>query len=300
MLLELAVQQLTASIPAGSLYHAARGAACKLHCIGILTLYHMTSLLPLPAAYTGPQLAMQVIPSPLGAAPPQLLSQQQQRPQPQPQQPLPQQPQPQQPPPQQPKLQQPQSSQQQQAEPQWYTVTPSAQLLTELLPLLTSYCLAKVQEHHYTDRPKLMAAAQDQAEGRGWAAATQGSICDVVERLEAMMWCERRECVMQLGVLLSCAIVPDPNLTTAEVQAAASTQRAAATGLPFHYRCVLHAPDAVQQTAVDVMRVCEALLRDAVARCEAAAQLQSSRPGQQQQDHSISHPRVLSLLRKTV
>jgi hypothetical protein len=72
MLLGLAVQQLTASIPdsyPGA--QAARDTACQFQCSGLLTLWNKAPagclhMLPLPAAYVGPQLAIQVTLSPLG------------------------------------------------------------------------------------------------------------------------------------------------------------------------------------------------------------------------------------------
>lgn len=67
MLLTLMVHQLTASIPAS--YPGAKEArirACYLNCTP--SLWPTTSLhrLPLPAAYTGPQLALQAMPSLVG------------------------------------------------------------------------------------------------------------------------------------------------------------------------------------------------------------------------------------------
>jgi hypothetical protein len=120
MLLGLVVHQLTASIPDS--YPGALGvrqwAFCHLNCSSLLKVFERTKSglhqLPLSAAYTGPQLTLQVMPSPLGPPAAVLHGQQQQ--------------------------------QQQRQQPQWNTVTPAAQLLTELLPLLTSYCLARLQQ----------------------------------------------------------------------------------------------------------------------------------------------------------
>ena len=117
MLLSLAMLQLTASIPdsnPGAL--VAREMACQLcSCGALFQLWQGTNLhqLPRPAAYTGPQLALQLLPSPFKQPP---LPQQQQR----------------------------QQRQQQPAE--WCVLAPTAPLLTELLPLLTRQCLFQLQQ----------------------------------------------------------------------------------------------------------------------------------------------------------
>jgi hypothetical protein len=118
MLLGLAVHQLTASIPDS--YPGAkdvRELVCQLGCSALYSLWSKTSLhqLPLPAAYTGPQLALHVMRSPLG---PSFVQQQQQQ----------------------------QEPQRQQQQIRYHFLAPISQLLTELLPLLSSYCLGRVQQ----------------------------------------------------------------------------------------------------------------------------------------------------------
>jgi hypothetical protein len=73
-------------------------------------------------------------------------------------------------------------------------------------------------------------------------------------------------------ILLSAAVVPDPDLTAAEVQAA-MYNTVECVGGEVTYSCVLQDPDAAVQTAVGVVRLCEALLRDAATRNQTAAQL---------------------------
>jgi hypothetical protein len=85
-----------------------------------------------------------------------------------------------------------------------------------------------------------------------------------------------QECMQHVSTLLSCAVVPDPTLTAAEVQAATSAADASLDGI-FPYRCVLHAPAAAMQYAAGVMCLCEALLRHAAAASDAAAQLHADR-----------------------
>ena len=246
MLLGLAVHQLTASIPdsyPGA--QAAREAAFKLSKSALLELSQSSiSLhrLPLPAPYTGPQLALQIMPSPLGPPAPAAL-------------------------------------QQVQHQPQCYTVTPTAQLLTELLPLLTSYCLARVQQQH--DQHKLQAELQQELQQAAMGEQVQGVY---VEQLVGLGQPAKilvpdcvQECMQHACTLLSCAVVPDPNLTAAEVQAATSAADASLDDGIVPYRCVLHAPAAAMHYASGVVCLCEALLRDAAAASDAAAQLHADR-----------------------
>lgn len=118
LLLGLMVLQLTSSTPdsyPGAT--AARGLACQLcNCTTLYCLWGTAGLhrLPWPAAYTGPQLALQL-------------------------QPLPQQ--------QHHQQQQKQQEQQGRQPAEWCVLAPSAPLLTELLQLLTRHCLTQLQRH---------------------------------------------------------------------------------------------------------------------------------------------------------
>ena len=279
MLLGLAVHQLTASIPDSfSLAQGARELACELKCSALYMLWNKTSLhqLSLPAAYTGPQLALQVMQSPLGS--PSLLEQQQQQPQPQPQ----------------PLSPPPQDQQPLQQQPQYYTIAPTSQLLTELLPLLTSYCLARVHQQREQQQTRFQMLLV-QADGDGLAAGVQDCSTDpfgdILGSLKAVTSPHVvKQCVLGMLSVLSCAVVPDPNLTAAEVQAARAAAAVAAASSSsagkaalgrgngrVTYRCILHNADAVMQNAGGVMRVCEALLREAPTICEIAALVHDNR-----------------------
>ena len=293
MLLSLAVNQLTASIPDSC--PGAIEARTQAWCLNKALQYvsHKVNLhqLSLPAAYTGPQLAPQVMPSILGPPPSAALQQGQQlqhlqQPlQPPPQQ---QQQQPLQPPP--PPLQQQQQQQpSQQAETHWCTIAATAQLLTELLPLLPSPCLARVQhqqQQKHQHMQKLQQALQMQLQqglalGARRSAGELASPVDphfVVATVNDCLFPEGfRGCLQQVRSLLRCTVVPDPTLTEAEMQAASSAAAAVTAaeveGWYVTYRCVLHAPDAVVQHTLGAVCLCEALLRDATASCAAAAQL---------------------------
>ena len=264
MLLGLAMHQLTASIPASfSKAQDVRAGACQLNCSPLLSLYIKTSLhkLPLSAAYTGPQLALQVQPSVLGPPLPISVSLEQQ---------------PQLPP--------------QQQQLQWYTVTPTAQLLTELLPLLVSFCRNKLQQQQ-EDLKQLMqvleqrlqhAAASKGLSDGGQLPGVQGScvrapanVLGTVEKL-ASSGCPQSlwPLAQNIWMLLCCAVIPSPDLTAAEVQAAATAANAQKyTPGHFNYSCVLHAPDAIAQNARDILHLMEALLRDAATRCDIMIQL---------------------------
>jgi hypothetical protein len=156
-------------------------------------------------------------------------------------------------------------------------VTPTAQLLAELLPLLTSYCLEKVQQGR-EQRQQLLAALKEQlqqaVEG-AHAAEMQGSnvrdalSADLNSTVQAVDDCVcgggLGSAVLHLSALLRYAVVPDPNLTAAEVQAADVDR--------VGYRCTLHAQDLGLQNAGEVVHLCEVLLRDAADFCAAATQM---------------------------
>jgi hypothetical protein len=269
MLLGLVVHQLTASIP-DSDPMVTTVTVKDIRAVGhrhagtpLRKLWHKTSLhqLPLPAPYTAPQLALQVMPSPLGPPAPTQLPQGQQS-----------------------QLLPPLQQQ------QYYTVAPTAQLLTELLPLLTSYCLTTAQQQQQQGQQLLdvlieqmqQADRSEQATGALGSSITHAP-ADILSTLEAVtgtqyVACTSSvvECVQHIFQLLSAAIVPDPNLTAAEVQAAAAAASTVQYKAGFvTYRCILQAPGAVVQTAREVVRLCEALLRDAAATCEITIQMYS-------------------------
>ena len=255
MLLGLAVHQLVATMPASfPKQHALSELACRLKCSALASLRVKANLhkLPLPAAYTGPQLAVQVMPSPLGVPPPPTpLSQGEQQQHQQQQQQSPHQ-----------QQQQPHHQQQHQQQPQCYTVAPTAQLLAELLPLLTSQCLYKVHEQQGL-REELLTSLQvqlQQPDGGSQADGVQGPsqrATDVIRMVtaftNAMSPGSLRDCVAHMYSLLSCAVVPRFNPTAAEGQAAGAGDQA--LGGCACFSCVLHAPEAVMQNAGDVLRV---------------------------------------------
>lgn len=217
---------------------------------------HQLSSVPLPAAYTGPGLALQVMPSPLGPPFPVLHGQQQ--------------------------LEQPMQQQL-----HYYTVTPTAQLRTDLLPLLTSYCMTRVQEQHRAIRQQLpeIPASQSLQRTAGptvvEAAGAQDHVPFLTNReevtggvgLESM-----EQCIQHMCTLLATSVVPAPDLTAAELQAAAAAIAGADRAKTYQgtnvaYRCVLYAPEAVMQTSTRVVPLCETLLRNAATLCEKAARL---------------------------
>ena len=211
MLLGLVAHHLTAGIPDSyPMVKDIRAVAHRYAGAPMRKLWHKTSLhqLPLPAPYTGPQLALQVIPSPLGPPAPTHLPQGQQS-----------------------QLLPPLQQQ------QYYIVAPSAQLLTELLPLLTSYCLTTAQQQQQ-QRQKLLGVLIEQVQQADRAEQATGAVgssikhapAAVLSTLEAVtgtkyVTCTTSvvECVQHIFQLLSAAIVPDPKLTAAEVQAAAAS-----------------------------------------------------------------------------
>ena len=168
MLLCLMVHQLTASIPDS--YPRALEVcqwACQLACNSLWTFFQRATCglhhLPLSAAYSGPQLALLVTPSSLG---PTLAAQQAQQAQ-------------------QPCAQHPQQRL------QWYNVTPTAQLLTELLPLLTSYSINRVQQHHRAagqqlpaPQPLQQAETVQHTAGAHGSSAPPGSVAHLLETLQ--------------------------------------------------------------------------------------------------------------------
>jgi hypothetical protein len=304
MLLSLAVLQLTASMPdshPGA--QAAHALACgfdggPLHKLWIAADIHR---LPRPAAYSGSQVALQMLTFSCGQQQPtlQLPRQQQEHQQlalPKPQQEdglavL--------------QLQQQQQQSPQQEEGQsgeWCVFAPTAALLAELLPLLTRHCQAHVQQHQAGQY--LQAAA---------AAAQQQLVSTTLLKLN----------VHFMKTLLMCSMVPAPCTATATdlqlpptcswmrgvnavaVQAAAAAAATAAGFAPTSstsaasaaaaaaaaaaadvtevataaghstsramYSCVLHAQDVLMQHAGDIISMFEAALRCAAADCKAAA-----------------------------
>jgi hypothetical protein len=122
LLLHLTVLQLTASIPDSYPgVRPARDVVCLLDCEPLYSLCRAAETRCVKQeAYTGPQLALQLLPSPPRS---QALPQQQQQ-------------------------QQRAGGEQQQQEQhaEWGLVAPTAPLLTQLLPLLTRHCLAQLQQ----------------------------------------------------------------------------------------------------------------------------------------------------------
>jgi hypothetical protein len=228
MLLGLAVQQLTASIlDSYPQAQEAREKACQLKCAPLSRLFVKTGLhrLPLSEGYPGPQLALQVMPSPAG-----------------------------------------------------YTVTPTGQLLTELLPLLTTYCRSRVQQLHEHRQQLLETLGQllQQAEGgvQGSGVRASAAILSTLKAVSCTVCPEGVwHCLSHLHALLACAVVPDPNLTAAKEQAAANS----ASGNRYQGGHVLHAPDAFVQHTGDVVQLFELLLHDAASMGGAAVKLHNDR-----------------------
>ena len=258
MLLGLAIHQLAASTWSS---HPSAQALCELACqLGHTALMRLQCKvplhkLPLSAAYTGPQLALQLQP----AVPSSLPVGQQPIP------PLPQ-------------------GQQQQC----HIVMPTAQLLAELLPLLTSRCLSMLQQQHAQWQQLLLVlqAQLQQADGDGQAAAagTQGYlervtlcgdiICTVSDLTKSMGLRGVKECVQHMCMHLGCVVVQQFLFTAAEGQAAVSTGSISrASSGQAATRHVMHAPEAVMQNLGDVLHVWEALLREAAVLRATAAQL---------------------------
>jgi hypothetical protein len=307
MLLGLMVHQLTASIPASHPgAQAVHDETRHLGCPRMLSLMWSKAdlhQLPLPAAYTGPQLALQVMPCLLGAPTPPETDQPQQPQQPQlesPLAPLPppeadlpgqQQQCPLRPPapaepelqgqqqecrPQQ--LQQQPSQQQQQQQIEWYTVTPSAQVLTEHLPLLASYCLSRLQEQQQRRQQLLSTLQQGNLQAVGAPGSSPGILNTLSKWRDSVHQPTLPAHMQYMSALLGCTVLPAAAPTLSEVQAAGSDCTPNPGGAPdslASHRWVLSAPAAAVQCAGEVARVYEAVLRDAAAMCEAAAQLYS-------------------------
>lgn len=97
----------------------------------------------------------------------------------------------------------------------YYTVTPTAQLLTELLPLLTTYCMARVQEQHRAIGQQLseMPAAQplQQSAGVVQAAGVQDHVPSLttLEEITGGVGLESMEqCIQHMCTLLATSVVP--------------------------------------------------------------------------------------------
>ena len=255
MLLNLMVRQLTASIPDS--YHgaqAAREAAYQLHATPFSRLLHATSLHKLPhlSGYTGPQVALPLLPSPLQ---PLSLQQQQQRLRAEGQQ--------------QQRLraegQQQLQQEQRRAEEQqlqqeqpvgWCVLAPTAPLLTELLPLLPHQFLTQLQQNLQQQQHQQREALSDEQ-----PPDTLGVLC------------YNLQCVASLLVF---CIVPASCTTTAATRSPPAAARA--TGAmearlntsQVPYRCVLHAQDAFMTHACDILGIFEAVLRCEAMRCKEA------------------------------
>lgn len=163
-------------------------------------------------------------------------------------------------------------------------MTPTAQLLGELLPLLTNYCLTTVQQQCQHRQQLLQALQQQRQEGVQPADAPASSVrapSAVVSTLEgiASTGCpsSARQCMMQLCMLLACSTVPALKLTEAEVPPAVQGSASAATsnhaqpletGTANSRVLKLRAQGAAcvpQACAGEVLHLCEALLRDTAA-----------------------------------
>jgi hypothetical protein len=245
LLLTLVVRQLTASIldshPGAQ---AAREVAYHLNAAPFARMWRATSLHKLPqlATYTGPQVALQLLPSPLLplSPPPRPLPPQQQHQQrrrvrravrrqaQQPEQPV-----------------------------DWWVLAPTAPLLTELLPLLKQQSYTQLQRH--------LEQQQQQPE-----ACPVQQPPSPLELLDANLQC-------MTALLLGC-VVPAPCATAAAAVGpppAAATAAEAMTSLgrtssQAPYACVLHAQDALMPLA-DILGMIEAALRCEATRCREAA-----------------------------
>ena len=307
MLLGLLVMQLTASIPdSHPSALKARDLACELsRCDPLHIFWSAAGLHQLPPlqAYTGRQLALQLLPSqlrpqlapvrPEQPSPQQLpvLLQEQQQPQqlqlqplqepllqsrqqqlhsvqeqrqqqePQPQQSLPAQEHPlplqwlQQ---QQQQKQPPQGQQQQQqqgGQPEWCALTPSAALLSELLPLLTRHCLAQLRQQEAQQRQQLEAIST----GQTYVAT--------LNTAPLMGW------VLCLRTLLYCSVVPAPGATVPLTGSAADAGNIRRSQLQFTYNCAVPADlqDAYMPYVCDIIGIFEGVLRLAAASQQTAA-----------------------------
>jgi hypothetical protein len=237
LLLSLMLLQLTASIPdshPGA--QAARDLACQLCNFDALhSLWRATDILgfhqlPRPAAFTGPQLVLQLLPSPF-----------------EPQQSTPVQPQ------QRRRHQQRQRHQlrQQQQFTQRCVLAPTAPLLTELLPLLTRFGLAQLQQEQERQQQQKKGAAFPMEQPASTFTSTVQS------------------CYKGLAVLLSCSVVPGPG-AAAVVAASPAAAAARHSDLATPYSCVLHAEGAFLANAVRIISFFEAVLRSEVALYDAA------------------------------
>jgi hypothetical protein len=267
MLLTLLVLQLTAALPAK--HRAVLTAHLRLSMLhDIQITFSGLHSVPLAAAYTGPQLALQVWPTPAGVGV-QRQQEQQQPPQTESMQP-----------------------------PVTCVLAPTAALLAEMLPLLTKYCLTALkglqheqQQHQYhqqqQQQQQQQGSASQQAGGGSAPASTSGTaaaeLSDYSNPSKPIYMGHTRmslmACVDSLAILLCDLVVPEQTggAPTTEVPmaeasvptlaAAAAASSDSAPAVP-EASCsyVLHAHETIMLHAVDILRVLEWVLRDTAAR----------------------------------
>ena len=217
MLLNLMVRQLTASIPDSyPRAQAAREAVYQLHAAPFARLWHATSLhkLPRPAAYTGPQVALQLLPSPLQ---PLSLQQQQQREQQQ-----------------EADEREEQGQQGQQVQPaEWCVLAPTAPLLAELLPLLTHQFLKKLQQHLEQQPPQ------------AFLDEPLGQLCYNLQCMANLLL------ICMVPAMCTTAAAEGPPPAAAKATEAMAVE-ARLSSSPVPYACVLHAQDAFMRHCGDL------------------------------------------------
>jgi hypothetical protein len=147
------------------------------------------------------------------------------------------------------------------------------------------------QQHQQWQQLLLPDVPLQQADGQGQAAGTRDSMHAPTENLRNLSAFAGsvhpndirtgsvRNCLTVICTLLQCVVVPHPELTPIEKQAAAAAGGIwpNARGF-FPYRCDMQsgAHDVVVQSARDIVRLCEALLRDAAAMLQTAAQFHNT------------------------
>jgi hypothetical protein len=247
LLLHLVLLQLTASIPdsfPGA--QPARDMVCRLKCESLYDLFYDIEKrcvrLHQHAPYMGPQLALQLLPLPPSLYPlPSGLPQQQQQQQQQQQWE---------------KGDQPEGGKQRQHEQpaEWRLVAPSADLLTELLPLLVRHCRTQLQQHESATLP------------------TQ--LSPLVQLLLALLLCSVVPATSNAATEGSPPPLPLAATAAAPVVTAASVAeiiptREGRSNSEAAFSCELHAKGVFLPHAGDIISILEGSLR--LVACYAAA-----------------------------
>ena len=272
LLLSLTVMQLTDSIPDSHPWaQETRALAYQVcNCEPLRLLWHGCGLhkLPRPATYMGPQLALQLLPSPHDQqqSPPQLPQQEQQQQQ---QPPLP----------------------QKQEPAGWCMLAPAAPLLTELLPLLTRLGMKELQQQQEQEQEQQQQQQEQEQEQQQQQQEQQQQQQQQGQQQQQPAACPMEQpsstpkpalglCLQALFTLLICSVPPAPRTASAGQPSPAAAATAAAHGGQAATRdCFMHAQDAFLPHASSIISMFEAGLRLGAALLDAATAAAGSSTG---------------------